>query len=118
MQIGCFHREVDGYAGHIRTLTLDVAVRLVPTGFDGHGRAPDWRVYRIENAAAVGVGVEIGSGWNHDGKTGTFITVQLDCPTFPRPIRANLLRSNRSEDAHVLLWSPRLRRSKAEPSDA
>ena len=114
MQIGCFREDGDGLAGRLRTLTLDVALRLVPTRFAGHGRAPDWRVHLAGGDIADGLGPEVGSGWNHDGKSGTFVTLQLDCPGLARPIRANLVPSNRGDDAHVLLWSPRLRRAKAE----
>ncbi|WP_242129824.1 DUF736 domain-containing protein [Sphingobium sp. Sx8-8] len=114
MQIGCFRAEGDGFAGRLQTLTLDVALRLVPTGFTGHGRAPDWRVHLADADAPDGIGPEVGSGWNRDGKSGAFITLQLDCPGFARPIRANLLRSNRGDEGHVLLWSPRLRRPNAD----
>ncbi len=114
MQIGCFYPEGDGFAGRLQTLTLDVALRLIPAGFTGHGRAPDWRVHLSDAQAPGGIGPEVGSGWNHEGKRGAFVTLQLDCPGFARPIRANLLRSNRGEEAHVLLWSQRLRRPKAD----
>lgn len=114
MQIGYFHEDRDGFAGRLHTLTLDVALRLVPTGFTGQERAPDWRVHLADGSTPDGIGPEVGSGWNHEGRTGAFVTVQLDCPGFARPIRANLLRSNRGEEGHVLLCSPRLRRPKAE----
>ncbi len=114
MQIGCFQAAGDGFAGRLQTLTLDVALRLVPTGLTGHGRAPDWRVHLADADTPDGIGPEVGSGWNHEGKSGAFVTLQLDCPGFARPIRANLLRSNRDEEPHVLLWSPRLRRPRAE----
>ncbi|MBB3862745.1 uncharacterized protein (DUF736 family) [Novosphingobium hassiacum] len=114
MQIGCFDKDGDGFVGCLTTLTLDVPLGLVPTGFTGHGRAPDWRVHLAADATSAGFGLEVGSGWNHDSKAGSFIAVQLDCPSFPRPVRANLLRSHRDGEAHVLLWSPRLRRHKAQ----
>jgi uncharacterized protein (DUF736 family) len=114
MQIGCFEQSGDGFVGRLLTLTLDVPLRLVPTGFAGHGRAPDWRIHLADDGAPEGIGLEVGSGWNHDGKAGGFIALQLDCPSFARPVRANLLRSHRDDAAHVLLWSPRLRRPKAE----
>ena len=114
MQIGSFHQADDRFVGVLRTLTLDVELQLVPTGLTGHARAPDWRVHLADAEAPDGIGSEVGSGWNHHGKAGAFITLQLDCPGFARPIRANLLRSNRGDEAHVLLWSPRLRRPKAE----
>lgn len=115
MQIGCFCADGTGFVGRVQTLTLDVAVRLIPTGFVDHGHAPDWRVHLDDQAQPDGVGIEIGSGWTHQRPTiGEYIKIQLDCPSFPRPVRANLLPSRHNDDEHVLLWSPRLRRPKAE----
>ena len=114
MQIGCFRADGAGFAGRVQTLTLDVAVRLVPTGFVDHGRAPDWRVHLDDETRPDRVGTEIGSGWTHQRPTGQYVKVQLDCPSFPRPVRANLLPSTQNDEERVLLWSPRLRRPKAE----
>src|SRR3546814_10698253 len=69
MQIGCFRADGAGFVGRVQTLTLDVAVRLVPTGFADHGRAPDWRVHFDDQALPDGVGIEIGSGWTHKRAT-------------------------------------------------
>jgi len=113
MQIGCFDAEGDGFVGHLTTLTLDVPLRLLPTGFAGHSRAPDWRIHLADDAVPEGIGLEVGFGWNNERHAGDFIAIQLDCPSFPRPVRANLLRSHRDSDAHVLLWAPRLRSPKA-----
>src|SRR3546814_14206965 len=71
MQIGCFKEDGDGFAGRLRTLTLDVALRLVPTGFTGHDRAPDWRVHLADNGAPETIGPEVGSGWNHEDRKST-----------------------------------------------
>src|SRR3546814_9973676 len=60
-QIGCFRADGAGFVGRVQTLTLDVAVRLVPTGFADHGRAPDWRVHFYDQALPDGVGIEIRS---------------------------------------------------------
>src|SRR3546814_14129804 len=50
--------------------------------------------------------------WTHKRATiGDYIKIQLDCPSFSRPVRANLLPSTHNDDEHVLLWSPRMRRS-------
>ncbi|MCW2387138.1 uncharacterized protein (DUF736 family) [Sphingobium sp. B11D3B] len=114
MQIGCFQSQGDGFTGRLQTLTLDVALQIVPTGFSGQERAPDWRVHLRDADAPDGIGPEVGSGWNHEGKSTTYIALQLDCPGLIRSVRANLLRSKQDENAHVLLWSPRLRRPKAE----
>lgn len=107
MEIGSFHSDGNCYVGRLRTLTLDVLLRLVPTTGGGGTRAPDWRVH-IEDDAT---GLEVGSGWSHPREGGgTFIAVQFDCPTFGRPFRANLLISRTDEDVHVLLWSRPARR--------
>src|SRR3546814_17238262 len=63
MQIGCFRADGAGFVGRVQTLTLDVAVRLVPTGFADHGRAPDWRVHFDDQELPDGVGIALGSGW-------------------------------------------------------
>lgn len=114
MHIGCFHAEGDGFIGRLRTLTLDVGVRLVPTGFADHDRMPDWRLHLDDETQPSRIGVEVGAGWTHSRPTiGQYIKVQLHCPSFPRPVRANLLPSTRRDGEHVLLWSSRLRSPKA-----
>src|SRR3546814_19337036 len=88
-----------GFVARVQALTLDVAVRLVPTGFADHGRAPDWRVHFDDQALPDGVGIEIGSGWTHKRATiGDYIKIQLDCPSFSRPVRANLLPSTHNDE--------------------
>lgn len=115
MQIGCFRRDADGFIGRIRTLSLDVLVRLVPTGFAKHDRAPDWRIHLTEDGASAPLGPEVGAGWQHERKQGgSYVIIQLDCPSFPRPLRANLLPSKHDDDAHLLLWSPHWRRPKGQ----
>ncbi|HEX7389129.1 MAG TPA: DUF736 domain-containing protein [Acidiphilium sp.] len=115
MQIGRFRADGAGFVGRVETLTLDIAVRLVPTGFVDHGRAPDWRVHLDDEARPGCIGLEVGSGWTHNRPTiGHYIKLQLNCPSFARPVHANLLPSKQADDEHVLLWSPRLRRPKAE----
>ena len=115
MQIGCFRRDADGFIGRVRTLALDVSVRLIPTGFAKHDRAPDWRIHLVEDGASGAIGPEIGSGWQHERKEGgSYVTIQFDCPSFPRPLRANLLPSKHDDDAYRLLWSPRSRRPRAQ----
>ena len=115
MQIGCFRQEDGAFAGRLRTLTLDVPLRIVATGFTGHSRAPDWRVHLNDAQDDTSPGPEVGAGWTHSSDSvGDYIAVQLDCPGLPRAMRANLLPSKHDDDAWVLLWSPRLRRPKPE----
>lgn len=110
MQIGRFHKIGVGYAGRLQTLALDVPLRLVPIQSDKE-KAPDWRVHQGDN----GEGPEIGSGWTHERDGGSnFIALQLDCPTFARPLRANLVPALGESDAHVLLWSRPARSKRGE----
>lgn len=109
MQIGSFQFVGDAYVGRLQTLALDVPLRIVPIANPGTENAPDWRVHLDDNTA----GQEVGSGWTHEREGGgSFITVQVDCPTFDHPLRANLLPSWTQKDAHVLLWSRHARRSR------
>jgi len=111
MHIGAFVRTPSGYQGRLTTLALDVPLCFAPASEGGNERAPDWRIHLGEDAS----GSEVGAGWNHNSpKVGAFVAIQLDCPTLPRPLRANLLRASSSETEHVLLWSPRMRRAKSE----
>lgn len=115
MQIGYFRQEDGAFTGHLRTLTLDVPLRIVATGFASHSRAPDWRVHLHDVHGDASPGPEVGAGWTHSSDSiGDYITVQFDCPGLPRAMRANLLPSKHDGDAFVLLWSPRLRRPKPE----
>lgn len=115
MQIGHFRQEDGAFTGRLHTLTLDVPLRIVTTGFTGRGPTPDWRVHLDNLQDDVSPGPEVGAGWTHSSETiGDYITVQLDCPGLPRAMRANLLPSKHDDDAFVLLRSPRLRRPKPE----
>ena len=110
MQIGRFREVGSGYAGRLQTLALDVPLRLVPIQRE-KDKAPDWRVHQGDKDG----GSEIGSGWTHqrDGG-GSFIALQLDCPTFTRPLRANLVPARGEPDVHVLLWSRPARSKRGE----
>ncbi|MBP0575991.1 DUF736 family protein, partial [Mycobacterium tuberculosis] len=44
-QIGQFMRERSGFAGRIRTVTLDIELVLVPADPSGAESAPDYRVH-------------------------------------------------------------------------
>lgn len=98
-QIGTFTRSTNGFAGTIKTLSLNAKVRLVPTrGTDGEN-APDYRLI-------AGTDTEIGAGWKRVGeKAGDYVSVLVDDPAFVQPIRANLIRSEGDEKTFALLWS-------------
>ena len=101
--IGTFKAEKDGYAGTIRTLTLNAKVRIVANDQKQSQGAPDFRVL-------MGV-TEVGAAWratsNEDNTS--YLRVRLDDPAFAEPIRAALME--RSDDGVLpLLW----RREKRE----
>ena len=75
----------DGYAGTIRTLTINVKIRIETNAHKKKDQDPDFRVY-------LG-GLDVGAAWRN--KTNgeeprDYLSVQLDDPSFPEPIRAVL----------------------------
>jgi uncharacterized protein (DUF736 family) len=95
-QIGSFTRGEDGmFNGTIRTLSLNVKARLIPTDASSNEKAPGLRVL-------VG-NVEIGAAWRRTSKENTeYHSVKLDDPSFPAPIYANLIEG---ESEYTLVWS-------------
>lgn len=108
-QIGEFTKLKTGYGGRIRTLSLDIAVAVVAAEPSDTENAPDYRVH-----AEGEDGPEIGAGWNRfSDKAGAFVSIQLDDPTLPQPIRANLFQNGDDKTSWSLHWSrPRDRAEK------
>jgi uncharacterized protein (DUF736 family) len=104
--IGTFKLGADGtYSGEISTLTLNRAVRLVPSEMTAKN-TPDLRVY-------AGL-VEIGVAWLKTSRGGEpYYAVKLDDPSFVKPIWANMVQSQKEVAVHNLLWD---RPSKAKPA--
>jgi uncharacterized protein (DUF736 family) len=108
MLIGSLVSVDGGFAGRLHTVTLDVVLTLVPVPESDNESAPDYRVMAGEHDEAR----EVGAAWKHVGeKAGAFVTLQIDDPAFPRPLRANLFKAN--GDAHVLVWTRPNRREGA-----
>jgi uncharacterized protein (DUF736 family) len=100
--IGLFTRTADGYTGHLRTLTLDVELTLVPAEHADAENAPDYRIHRGADAD----GPEVGAGWKRTGeKAGDYIAMLIDDPTLTQPLRANLFQSDVKGKAFALLWN-------------
>ena len=95
--IGTFKADKDGYAGTIRTLSLNAKVRIVANDQKNVPSAPDFRVF-------AGT-AEIGAAWRKtsaDDNT-SYLRVRLDDPSFREPIRAALME--KSDDGLLrLLW--------------
>lgn len=98
--IGNFTATPEGFEGHLRTLTLDVPLTIVPAEPSDAEKAPDYRIMAGEGDAAY----EVGAGWKHVGeRAGAFVTLVIDDPAFTAPLRANLFADDRG--THVLAWS-------------
>jgi uncharacterized protein (DUF736 family) len=100
-QIGEFTRTKNGSAGHIRTLSLDAEIVLVPAEHTDTENAPDYRVHHGNDD-----GPEIGAGWKRTGeKAGDYVSLQIDDPILAQPIRANLFQSTDDKSAWSLHWN-------------
>src|SRR3546814_5540759 len=65
--------------GTIRTLTLNVKVKLVPNDKGNSENAPDFRLQAA--------GHDIGAAWNKTSEAGReYKSVTLDDPSFPAPV--------------------------------
>ena len=70
-QIGEFTRTKNGYAGRIRTLSLDAEIVLIPAEHSDAENAPDYRVHLGDDD-----GPEIGAGWKRTGeKAGDYVSL-------------------------------------------
>lgn len=104
--IGTFKPDKDGYAGTIRTLTLNAKVRIVANDHKHAAGAPDFRVL-------AGLS-EIGAAWRKTAEDqSSYLSVRLDDPSLPAPIRAALIE--KTDDGVLrLLW----RREKRDAASA
>jgi uncharacterized protein (DUF736 family) len=95
--IGSFTAGKDGYTGTIRTLTVNVKASIVANDRKASEGAPDFRVYAGR--------AELGAAWK--AKTSgdqprDYLSVLLDDPSFPEPIRAALFEE---DGAAFLVWN-------------
>ena len=94
--IGTFITQNGSYTGTVRTLTLNVKVRLVPSD-KASENSPDYRV-------VAGNGLEIGAAWKKLSKAERpYLSVTLDDPSFPATLYARLVEGE--DGAHNLIWS-------------
>lgn len=100
-QIGQFTADNENFVGRIHTLTLYRDLTIVPAEPSDAEDAPN---YRIHNGGADGP--EIGAGWKEVGeKAGDYLSLLIDDPAWPQPIRANLFQSRDNEAAWSLHWN-------------
>mgnify|MGYP000677231684 CR=1 FL=1 len=95
--IGTFTAVKDGYAGTIRTLTLNAKVRLIANDRKDGLNGPD---FRVMNGT-----MEIGAAWRRtrQGTEESYLRVKLDDPALPQPIWGALFEA--TDDGVVrLVW--------------
>lgn len=100
-QIGQFTREKKGFFGRIHTLLLDTELVLLPAESNEAENTPDYRLH-------VGGedGPEIGAGWKRTSeKAGAFLSLVIDDPVLPQPIRANLFQNGDDKTSWSLHWN-------------
>ena len=98
--IGTFTPTKDGgWAGTIRTLTIDVKVRFVPNDNRDSESAPVFRIFAGRS--------EVGAAWSKK-TTGDcprdYLSIRLDEPALPEPIVAAMFADPESKES-VLVWS-------------
>ncbi|MEQ8393674.1 MAG: DUF736 family protein [Gammaproteobacteria bacterium] len=100
--IGTFTATKDGgWAGTIRTLMIDVKVRLVPNDNRDNLRVPDFRVYAG--------GSEVGAAWRErtgDESSREYLRVRLDDPCLPESISVAMFASSDGSTAQIV-WNRR-----------
>lgn len=93
--IGTFTATDTGFTGTLRTLTLDVKVKLVATEKTSDS-SPDYRLHTA--------GSEIGAAWKKVSKgKRPYVQVMLDDPSFAAAVYANLIEGE--DGNHTLIWS-------------
>jgi uncharacterized protein (DUF736 family) len=94
--IGTFTAEKDGFTGTLRTLTLNVKVKLVPNDKGDNENAPDFRLQAA--------GHDIGAAWKKTSEAGRdYLSVTIDDPSFPATVYARLIEGENG--THDLIWS-------------
>ena len=97
--IGSFTAVADGYTGTIRTMTVNVKAKIVANDQKKSDAAPDFRVYAGK--------AELGAAWKartNGEDPRDYLSVQLDDPSFPEPIRAPLFEN---DGVAFLVWNRR-----------
>ena len=103
--IGSFTADKDGFTGTLRTLMLNVKLKLVPNDKGDNEKAPDFRVQAASH--------DIGAAWKKTSEAGrSYVSVTLDDPSFPATVYARLIEGE-GEDLvldgqrrYAIVWTP------------
>jgi uncharacterized protein (DUF736 family) len=106
MIIGRFKAMGDGgWAGVVKTLSINAKIRFVPNDNRDNNGAPSFRILCGSS--------EIGVAWlkrTSGEPAGEYLSVTMDCPSFTEPISAALFYAGIDRDAE-LVW----RRVRSQP---
>src|SRR3546814_11746674 len=98
--IGQFTAENENFVGRVHTLTLYRELTIVPAEPSDAENAP---AYRVLHGAEDGP--EVGAGWEEVGeKAGDYISLVIDDPALPPPIRATLFHNSHDQTARPPPW--------------
>ncbi|WAX93453.1 DUF736 domain-containing protein [Aminobacter sp. NyZ550] len=105
-QIGQFIRTETGYSGQLRSFGIDEHLVIIPAAPSAVKNAPDYRAHLDSEG-----GPDVGPAWKDSSEqAGEFLSLKLDGPIFPFPIRARLFQSNDDPSSWGLHWKrPRKR---------
>jgi len=99
-EIGTFTRTETGYAGKLHSFGLRDELFIVPAKPSDMKNAPDYRV-RLDSED----GPDAGPAWKDSSENaGEFVSMRLEGPIFPFPIRAKLFQSNDDPSVWTLRW--------------
>ena len=102
--IGYVTKQSDGrYKGHLRTVSIQAEVDIVPNIQKSSDSQPDFRV--------LTQGIEIGAAWIKRGETSgkEYVSLSIAAPEFgPKKLYANLGRAAGAEDdnLYAVIWNP------------
>src|SRR3569833_918923 len=94
MQIGILKNTGTGFAGHIKTLTLDIEITVEPNRKKQSDKAPDFHVINGTR--------EIGTGYKKTSVEGLeYINLKIDDPSLPYPIYCAIFPNTQREELTV-----------------
>ena len=92
-----------GFDGTLALMSLKTRIKIAPNEAKSGDRQPDFRITASDN-------IEIGAGWNREGKASgkPYVSLTLATPEFgPRRLHANIApAAGKRDNEFVLLWNP------------
>jgi uncharacterized protein (DUF736 family) len=104
MEMGRFQKQGENlFTGSIETL----GIQLNPVRLKRLDKGADYAVHGPDDG-------ELGAAWRKSGEWGAYLSVRLDCPTLPAPIRATMKLTPTEDGWYVLRWSRRTENGRGE----